>query len=629
MPIDDGETDLRSSTKPPPPAATVEPFPIDRFKEWLADLKINTKDYGLQPFKMLGTQRYVLDEITQGLLEGVSTFVILKARQLGMSTFFLALDLFWALEHSGLAGTFATHDEQSAATFRNTLQTFLLHLPRAKRMKPKGDNKLMLVLPNGSSFRYLVAGTRAKTSSSTLGKGGASNYLHATEVAFWGNAEEDLAELSAGMSTRYPHRLEIYESTANGYNEFEEMWINAKGSPTTRTIFVGWWRNELYSIPQNHPWFRHYMPNGMDTPLKIEERKQCTEVRKLYGFEVSKEQIAWYRYYLTEKLKDDQDKMNEQHPWTEDDAFVATGARFYSNESLTHAMKAARRMPFRSYNYVFSDRWQDLQVVETKNPRRAMLKVWEPPDSQGTYVVGDDPSFGSSETADRNVIHVARCYADCLVQVAEFCSAEAASYHNAWVLAHLCGWYRDVMVNLEITGPGTAVWKELTDLRTEVNSGRLDGVDASSSDIQRCLSNIRVYLHRRPDHPGARGLAHHWRTTHETKRVLMNVHRDSFSLGRHIIRGLECLEEMKAVVQDGDWIGAEGRAKDDRAVAAALANWAWKQWVQVRLRNMGLTYQAAQKQAVVGPPKQVERIAIDYLRQAKILLPGQTLDRGE
>jgi hypothetical protein len=388
----------------------------------------------------------------------------------------------------------------------------------------------------------------------------------------------------------------------------------------------------LYSIPQSHPWFLHYMPNGAATPRTLVERKRCHEVKKLYDVEITQEQIAWYRYYLIEKLKGDQSKMDEQHPWTADDAFVATGARFFSNESLTAAMKQSRQMKCKAYNYNLGLRWQEIEIVDVRNPHRAMLKVWEEPDPRGVYVIGDDPSYGSSESADRNVIHVARCYADELVQVAEFCSPESSSYQNAWVLAHLCGWYREVMVNLEINGPGSAVWKELTDIRLEILDARTsvgDRYDPAPKDIRQCLSLMRVFLYSRPDHPGAQSLAHHWRTTPDTKKVLMNVFRDSFALGRHVIASLPCLEEMKGVVQDGEWIGTEGRAKDDRVIAAALANYAWKQWVQRRLRAMGLTRMAAAKQAQVGPPNQVEQIAVNYLRQAKILLPGQTIGGGE
>lgn len=598
---------------------SITPFPKERFLAWLKDLKILTKDYGLRPLQMLGTQRYVLDEICIGLDEGISTFVILKGRQLGMSTFFLALDLFWAMEHPGLCGVFATHTDASKAQFRNILKLYLKQLPKSHKVAVDIENRDMLVLENSSTFLYLVAGIKEKTASS-MGRSAASNYLHATECAFWGSSD-DRKELAATLSSRYPHRLEIYETTANGYNHFQEQWESAKDSPTQRAIFVGWWRNELYAIAADHPWFRHYMPQGGDTPLNNLERKRSAEVKAQYGFIVGKEQIAWYRWYLTEQCDSDQSKMDEMYPWVEEDAFVATGARFFTNESLTEGMKRSRKVPLQAYVYALSTRWQDTQVLPLKNASRATLRVYEEPDPAGEYVIGVDPAYGSSDTADRNAIHVARAYADRLVQVAEFCTVDCAAYQCAWVLAHLAGWYKNVMINLEITGPGTPVWDELKSLRNEVSDNRLTDTDLSK--LGNVLGQIRHYLYRKPDHPGS--LAHHWRTTHETKKVVMNSLRNAFELQRFLINSMPCLDEMKGVVQDGDYIGGEGRAKDDRVMAAALAHIAWQQWVQPRLKSIGLTYDEANKRRQTGGPSQLERMAIDYLKNAKILLPGETI----
>jgi len=624
---------MDDTTRPAPAriAPKVKPFPRERFEAWLKTLRIQTKDFGLQTFKMLGSQSYVLDEICQGLEKGISTFVILKARQLGMSTFFIALDLFWAMEHPGLCGTFATHTDTSKAQFRNIIKVFLRHLPASHKIQHETENRDMIILKNSSMFVYLVAGVKEKTTSN-MGRSGASNFLHATEVGFWGSPE-DKKELVATMSTHYAHRLEIYESTANGYNHFQEQWEQAKDSPTQKTIFVGWWRNELYAFEQGHPWFPHYMPHGIETTFNPLERKRAKEVKEQYGFTVTPEQIAWYRWYLAEKADGDQSKMDEQFPWTEEDAFVATGARFFTNESLTDAFKRARKIPFLPFSYSLKQRWQDTQVLPVKNQSRATLKIYEEPDPLGEYVMGVDPSYGSSDTADRNCIHVARCFSDRLVQVAEFCAADAAAYQCAWVLAHLAGWYRNVMVNLEITGPGTAVWDELLQLRNAVQQARIetseDGKPIAANappELRHVLMNIRHYLYRKPDHPGE--LAHHWRTTHETKKVAMVSFRDAFELRRHIINSMHCLDEMKGIVQDEGYIGGEGRSKDDRVIAAALAHIAWKQWIQPRLRNMGLTFERAMRESQTGRPNMIQKMAIDYLRNAKILLPGENIGDG-
>ena len=47
-----------------------------------------------------------------------------------------------------------------------------------------------------------------------------------------------------------------------------------------------------------------------------------------------------------------------------------------------------------------------------------------------------------------------------------------------------------------------------------------------------------------------------------------------------IVRSLGLLDEMVTLKRDGDKIRAGGRNKDDRVISAALANYAWKEWVQ-------------------------------------------------
>ncbi|HZP77544.1 MAG TPA: hypothetical protein VFB45_15475 [Pseudolabrys sp.] len=611
----------------PAPAMGVAPFPRERFLKFCSKVKILTKDFGLMPLEMLGTQIYILNEICKGLAEGCTTFVILKARQLGISTFFVVLDIFWAMEHRGLAGSFATHDEQSREQFRNIIEVLFANLPKGFRIGYEKHNRSMLILKNSSLFRYLVAGVKKKTKAG-LGRSGASNFLHATEVAFWGD-EEDLKELRATLSTHYPHRLQVYETTANGFNHFQEMWEKAVDSPTQRAIFVGWWRHDHYAYAQTHPYFPIYMPDGRDTTLTPLERKRARMVKETYGFTITPEQIAWYRWKLDEECDGDQMKMDEMFPWMPEDAFVATGSKFFTNESLTDAMRIARGSAFRPFRYILTRQWNETECVALKDAKRADLKVWEFPDPEGHYTIGCDPSYGSSDEADRNVISVFRCFADCQYQVAEFCSSIASTYHCAWVLAHLSGLYRNVMVNLETNGPGKAVLGELDELRMKAQQMLTvpDGEEhQGGASVRSCLQQIRYFIYRRPDSMSSGQGFFHWQTNASTKAPLMNRFKDSFDLQLIKIRSLYCLEEMKSIVTEEGQIHAQGRGHDDRVIGAALAHEAWKRWVQPKLMMQGLTLAKAMRDGerqMNKTQKQLEDMAINYLKTVKIGVPMQ------
>jgi hypothetical protein len=599
------------------PTIGVEPFPRAKFMAFLSRLKILTKDFGLVPMTLLGTQSYVLDEMCKAVASGITTFYILKARQLGMSTFFIALDLFWAMEHDGLLGAFVTHEDKSKAMFRNIIKIFFANLPRTHKIKWDIENRDMLILKNSSVLQYLVAGTKEKAKGG-LGRSSANNFIHGTEVAFWGSPD-DLNELGATMSTHYPFRLKIYETTGNGFNFFSEMWDEAKDDPTICRIFVGWWRHDHYSLPDGHPWFKIFMPQGHQTPLHILERKRIRLVKHQYGIDINHNQIAWYRWKLESELKGDQSKMDEQFPWTEEDAFVATGAVFFTNDSLTDAMKRARQQPFMPYKYMFTERWEDTIVTPTRD-RRAELKVWEEADPRGHYVIGCDPAYGSSEAADRAVIHVARCFSDRLVQVAEFVSPIVSTYQCAWALCHLAGYYRNVMVNLEMNGPGEAVFNEMNALKMNTQHMISHTPDGKvTHDLRYVLNMMRHFLYRRADSMNAQ-LAYQWRTSGTNKPPMLHAFKDAFELHRFILNSMYLLEEMKTIVTDGTTIAAEGNSKDDRVMAAALAHEAWRKWVQPKMRNMGLTFERAYMEAQGAGPNQAHRMVIDYLRSQKIVV---------
>src|SRR6267378_5337982 len=181
-----------------PTYSKVAPFPRERFMFFLSKLKVQSKDYGLVPFRLLGTQRYILDEVIKGLEEGITTFVILKNRQGGVTTFFIALDMFWAFEYKGLLGAFILHKEEARDDWRASIEIFYQEIPakvehagRLVGFKPRKlqHNRNILSFKNGSRFRYLIAGT-GENRKGGLGRSGAANYVHGTEVAFYGNEDD-------------------------------------------------------------------------------------------------------------------------------------------------------------------------------------------------------------------------------------------------------------------------------------------------------------------------------------------------------------------------------------------------------------------------------------------------------
>lgn len=594
----------------------VAPFPTEKFNNFLLHLKVQSKDSGLVPFRLLGSQRYALDKIIEGLAAGITTFVILKNRQAGISTLFLALDMFWAFLHKGLLGVFITHEEQARDDFRATVEVFFAETPTKYRVNYVRHNRNLLILKNGSKFRYLIAGT-SQGRKGGLGRSGATNYTHATEVAFYGNAE-GLTDFSSQTSSLYPHRLYIYESTANGYNHFNDMWETAKEDPTKCAIFIGWWRDERNQFPVSHPYFLNYMPGGIKSSLTPLERKRVREVRSEYNFEISLQQIAWYRWHLTSEKSGDQSMMDQEHPWTEGDAFQATGSKFFTVEAMNDCMRLAKKQPFQTFRYKLGMKFEETEIKQVRDVR-AELRIWEDASRFGYYALGCDPAYGSSDEADRSVISIWRCYSDCLVQVAEYCSTQPSTYQCAWVLAHLAGYYGTtfLMPILEMNGPGQAVFDELEKVRKLASEIRPND---ENYHLRNILQNMRHYFYKRMDNPGGGDLLYQWKTTHDLKTRALNQMKNAIELGRMIPRSVPLLGEMHRIVNDGGNIGAEGRSKDDRVMGAALAFQAFNTWVQPKVKAMGLSLAKSHEIEEKGGTPPTERIIQNYLKRMNITI---------
>ena len=581
-------------------------FNLAQFYKFCSQLKIETKEQGLKKMDvLLGTQTYVMDEIARGLQEDIHFYVILKGRQLGITTISLALDLYWHFIHNGLQGTLTTDTEENRDMFRSTLSMYMEGLPKEWRIPLIAHNRNQLQLKNRSRLFYQVAGLRAKGS---LGRGKAITFLHGTETSSWGD-EEGLASLLASLAETNPNRLYIFESTARGFNMFHDMYVTAKRARTQRAIFCGWWRNQFYMVDPDSQLYKVYW----DGKLTSEEKEWTRDIKKLYGVEINSRQMAWWRWKLHEGIKDDA-LMYQEFPPTEDYAFIMTGTSFFSNARCTDMMKVAKKIGCDYYRYSMGANFLDTEVLKSTE-RLATLKVWEEPVDTAYYVIGADPAYGSSDWADRFCIQVFRCYADGMEQVAEFASPEMNTYQFAWVIAHLAGAYKNSTLNLEVNGPGQAVINELRNLKRQASA--LAGT--AGYDLMNVLGSMSNYIWRRNDTLGGISNSIGWITTAQTKERMLSYMKDYFERNMMAVYSTDLIEEMKTIVRDGSSIEATGRNKDDRVMAAALACAAFAEQVQPKLIAQKLTRETSRKSDEMTPEQvAMGRNVSDYLKRIGI-----------
>ena len=562
-------------------------FPTQQFMAFCHALKIDSKERGVISLgdSLLGTQKWVLEHIIRGLEDDVHDFVTLKCRQAGISTISLALDMFWLFKHKGMNGMMAVHEDSARDSFRSTLELYYASLPDAWKRGIKDHNRNQLVLNSGTKLLYRVAGTK-KSGKGSLGRSSAISFLHATEMSSWGDAE-GFASLRASLAQKNPNRLYHWESTARGFeNLFYDQWSEAKDAASQKAIFVSWWANEMYRINRGDNLYRvYYGPTGR---FSAQEKEWSRDVKQLYGVEVDDEQIAWWRWLSAEQQTDESMRLQE-YPWTETQAFQASGSQFFSSTELSRLYTIANAMPNPEYyRLTFKDNFIDTQVLPS-NMKSATLKVWKNPQQNAFYVLGADPAYGSSENADGFAISVWRVWADRAEQVAEYVDYSITTSQFAWAIAYLCGAYGPCTFNLEVSGPGHAVLNEIQNMRKE----KTFGLAQSRPVLKDVLGSMRDFMYRKYDSIYGTPGALHTQTSFQMKERMMNTYRDYVERKMAHPVSRELISEMTSIQREaGSAPAAPNHRKDDRVIAATLAILAWNDQVRTKLMSQGLVYQS-------------------------------------
>jgi hypothetical protein len=585
---------------------------IKIFKEFSQDLRINSKeeisddDRGI-PLVLWESQKRFLEFVGDGLDQGIRQFYCLKSRQLGLTTISLAIDIFWLAMHKNLTCALVTENEKNRDKNRAILRKYVNSFPpsyfgESFHIIKGGDNRNSMRFSNGSRIDFLVAGVRDKGTSWGEGEGYA--FAHLTECAAYGSAE-GLDSFEEAFAQTNPNRLFIYESTAKGPNHWQDRYLKAEADPyTKRALFVGWWSGDHNRIEQSDPRFLRYggyAPSG-------EEREKVAAVAHLYGHKITPEQLAWIRWREDTATGDAEAMLLQNQPWTASESFILTGFSFFQNRTIGQAIKTVIDAPeapvseggygFVGYRYELEGRFFDIKLVlEEENLEDVTLRIWEEPVADAQYVIGFDPAWGRNPHGDRHAISVWRCFADKLVQVAEYADKDVEMKHATWVCAHLAGAYNNVIVNFDVNGPGQGVFSEWDSVRGQLNAEMNDEL-VRARDWENALGQARWYLYHRPDSMGA-GYAYAYQTSGRGTEVLMHGFRGAYVSGELVIRSLPMLYEMTKVVQDGASIGApessSADCKDDRVFAAALAQRAWADWVKPGMIAQGLTYERSMK----------------------------------
>ena len=262
--------------------------------------------------------------------------IILKARQLGFTTFIDLYMLDECIFSSGVeAGIIAHKLEDVAKIFRRKIQFPYANLPKEIRdsIWPINDSKTEMQFSNGS---IISVGTSFRS--------GTCQYLHISEFGKICAKHPDKAEeiVTGALEAVAKGQFVFIESTAEGRGgEFAEFCRIARklqddGVELTdmdyRFHFFPWFMDPDYRID-----------NYEIVAISNEMAQYFDDLKRMFDIDLTPEQKAWY----VKKEATQGDKMKREYPSTPDEAFEAAikGAYWAKEIQILRQQRRIRNVP--------------------------------------------------------------------------------------------------------------------------------------------------------------------------------------------------------------------------------------------------------------------------------------------
>lgn len=362
-------------------------------------LKIRNKEADLVKFIPNQPQKRLRDTI-QSLRDQKKPvrIVILKARQMGFSTYTEADCFHQTVTNKMFSSTIIAHEEQASQNLYNMFKRYFENLPDVIRPMRKRNNAKELLFENPTLDDFekrknpgLQSSVKVATAKNTAtGRSQTINYLHASEVAFWDNPKETFT----GLLQCVPHSAKstvIMESTANGVGDyFYDMWQNAvNGKNEFIPLFFAWFEMDEYSLPFDSEEEKEEFIKEVNYTYKDSEGNTVytEEYEIMKDHNVSYEQLKWRRWCINNNCNGDIEQFHQEYPSTPEEAFIASGRPRFSISAIKDYRRQAKdgdigRLEYSGSNVVF---------VPDINGE---VEIWKHPEKNKAYAIGADVAEG-------------------------------------------------------------------------------------------------------------------------------------------------------------------------------------------------------------------------------------------
>ena len=334
--------------------------------------RIRDKEGNLVPFFLNNEQKRFLELFNKKYKKGKSVkMLILKSRQQGFTTLITAIQLCMLLCRKGFKGTTVAHlNEATKYIFNNKAKDMYEEIPDSLKYEPRRSNAKEIVIKEAGSFwNCFTAGSKDSARSSTF------NFIHGSERAFWKNPLENEASITSALSK---NAIEIYESTANGYNDFKEKWDSAVKKETDFIPYFSYWfKQEEYREEFEDKLIKQEFIEHVKAGIRyknVDNKFMMFLNEILLKENLEYEQIYWY-FKKRQTLKE---LLYQEYPTYPEQAFLASGTPYFDIQLL----------------YIEQEKLSDIEPQENI---RDEIFIYKRPVKNHEYVIGSDVAEGLEE----------------------------------------------------------------------------------------------------------------------------------------------------------------------------------------------------------------------------------------
>lgn len=326
-------------------------------------------------------------------------YIVLKARQMGLSTLFESLIFHDTVTNPNKNSLIIAHEEPASQNLFAMSKLYYENLPDLIRPMKKYSNGKVLAFENPESDENKKQdnpGLRSKISIATAGTGevGRSatiHNLHVSELAFFPDPKVTMLGLLQSIPDE-PNTLVVLESTANGVGDyFHELWVKAsKGENEFTPIFLPWFIDpgytRLFRTKNEEQQFIDeveaisYNPSG-ETIYTYEK-----ELKDKNG--LTYEQLNWRKHTIANKCQGDELLFMQEYPATPEEAFISSGRPKFSLKAL-RKYQTITETPERGYL-----QYGDDGKVAFSPDKNGYVSIWRKPEPNKFYCIGADVAEG-------------------------------------------------------------------------------------------------------------------------------------------------------------------------------------------------------------------------------------------